>query len=96
MWEEEIMAENGGITVADHPIPETTTTPPRGGRSTTNSGVPKGVLSYRSMLTSQAIAESAKNKLCKNVQIHGYCRYEGKGCAFRHDRVLALLTNSIF
>jgi hypothetical protein len=34
-----------------------------------------------------AVAEAAKNKMCKNVTIYGYCRYEGKGCAFRHDRV---------
>jgi len=38
-----------------------------------------------------AVAEAAKNKMCKNVTIYGYCRYEGKGCAFRHDRVLYLL-----
>ena len=38
-----------------------------------------------------AAAEAAKNKMCKNVTIYGYCRYEGKGCAFRHDRVLHLL-----
>jgi PAB-dependent poly(A)-specific ribonuclease subunit 3 len=34
-----------------------------------------------------AITEAAKDKMCRNLYIYGYCKYEGKGCAFRHDRV---------
>lgn len=29
--------------------------------------------------------EWAKNVSCKNITIYGFCRYENKGCAFRHD-----------
>jgi hypothetical protein len=29
--------------------------------------------------------------MCRNMYIHGYCRFEGKGCAFRHDRVSLIL-----
>lgn len=28
--------------------------------------------------------ESARDTLCKNVLIYGYCKFENKGCAFRH------------
>ncbi|ODV59133.1 PAN-complex poly(A)-binding subunit PAN3 ASCRUDRAFT_82155 [Ascoidea rubescens DSM 1968] len=29
--------------------------------------------------------EWAKDIPCKNINIHGYCKYENKGCAFKHD-----------
>ncbi|KAF6008742.1 hypothetical protein HII12_003970 [Brettanomyces bruxellensis] len=29
--------------------------------------------------------EWAKNIPCRNIQIHGYCKYENKGCSFNHD-----------
>ncbi|CAH6721771.1 PAN2-PAN3 deadenylation complex subunit Pan3p [[Candida] jaroonii] len=28
--------------------------------------------------------DSAKDTLCKNILIYGYCKYENKGCAFSH------------
>ncbi|KAI8928074.1 hypothetical protein BC831DRAFT_503639 [Entophlyctis helioformis] len=28
---------------------------------------------------------AAKNRLCRNVIIHGHCKYEGRGCEFVHD-----------
>ncbi|KAK9761988.1 PAB-dependent poly(A)-specific ribonuclease subunit 3, variant 2 [Basidiobolus ranarum] len=28
---------------------------------------------------------SSKTRTCRNVIIHGYCKYEGKGCEFNHD-----------
>lgn len=34
-----------------------------------------------------AVTDAAKDKMCRNLYIYGYCKYEGKGCAFRHDRV---------
>lgn len=34
---------------------------------------------------------SNNNKpLCRNVIIHGFCKYEGKGCEFNHDPVKLL------
>jgi hypothetical protein len=35
-----------------------------------------------------AVAEAARNQICKNLYIHGECKFQGKGCAFRHDVVL--------
>ncbi|OZJ02266.1 hypothetical protein BZG36_04701 [Bifiguratus adelaidae] len=29
----------------------------------------------------------ASRRLCRNIIIHGYCKYEGKGCEFSHDVV---------
>lgn len=36
---------------------------------------------------------SASTTPCRNIVIHGYCKYMDKGCAFNHDsvRVLAKL-----
>ncbi|KAI8813107.1 hypothetical protein BJ742DRAFT_521287 [Cladochytrium replicatum] len=28
---------------------------------------------------------NAKNRTCRNIIIHGYCKYEGKGCEYNHD-----------
>ena len=28
---------------------------------------------------------SNKNRTCRNVIIHGYCKYEHSGCEFNHD-----------
>ncbi|KAK9701551.1 PAB-dependent poly(A)-specific ribonuclease subunit 3 [Basidiobolus ranarum] len=28
---------------------------------------------------------NAKTRTCRNVIIHGYCKYDGKGCEFNHD-----------
>ena len=62
-----------------------------------NPSVPKGMLPRSGCVggllyvCAAAVAEAAKNKMCKNVTIYGFCRYEGKGCAFRHDRVSDLL-----
>ncbi|ORX99458.1 hypothetical protein K493DRAFT_110095 [Basidiobolus meristosporus CBS 931.73] len=28
---------------------------------------------------------SSQTRTCRNVIIHGYCKYEGKGCDFKHD-----------
>jgi hypothetical protein len=60
------------------------------GRQAASSGLPKGIypqnletLSYGSL----AVTEAAKDKMCRNLYIYGYCKFEGKGCAFRHDRV---------
>ncbi|CAX41856.1 poly(A)-nuclease subunit, putative [Candida dubliniensis CD36] len=30
--------------------------------------------------------DTAKDTLCKNILIYGYCKYENKGCAFSHNR----------
>ena len=34
-----------------------------------------------------AVAEAARNQICRNLYIHGECKFQGKGCAFRHDVV---------
>ncbi|KAI8814008.1 hypothetical protein BJ742DRAFT_849292 [Cladochytrium replicatum] len=28
---------------------------------------------------------AAKNRTCRNIIIHGYCKFEGKGCEYNHD-----------
>ncbi|CAG8488906.1 7888_t:CDS:10 [Diversispora eburnea] len=28
---------------------------------------------------------NSKTRTCRNLIIHGYCKYEGKGCEFKHD-----------
>lgn len=33
----------------------------------------------------------AKQRICRNVVIHGYCRYENKGCEYNHDTVRSSL-----
>ncbi|KAI5783600.1 zinc finger CCCH type domain-containing protein [Geopyxis carbonaria] len=51
-----------------------TKTPPNDGRRTgglTASPRPK--------------AKDSNNTLCRNITIYGYCRFDGKGCAFNHD-----------
>lgn len=30
---------------------------------------------------------SSSKRTCRNIIIHGYCKYEGKGCEFNHDIV---------
>lgn len=30
--------------------------------------------------------DTAKETLCKNILIYGYCKFENKGCAFSHNR----------
>ncbi|KAI5964359.1 PAN3 [Candida pseudojiufengensis] len=30
--------------------------------------------------------DTAKDVLCKNILIYGYCKYQGKGCAFSHNK----------
>lgn len=30
--------------------------------------------------------DSAKDTLCKNILIYGYCKFEDKGCAFNHNK----------
>ncbi|TGZ78965.1 hypothetical protein EX30DRAFT_126370 [Ascodesmis nigricans] len=30
-------------------------------------------------------AKDSGNTLCRNITIYGWCRFEGKGCAFNHD-----------
>lgn len=32
--------------------------------------------------------ETAKDTLCKNILIYGYCKYENKGCVFSHNRAV--------
>ncbi|KAI8983559.1 hypothetical protein BDB01DRAFT_791254 [Pilobolus umbonatus] len=39
----------------------------------------------RNVLKSPIKANVAAKRLCRNVIIHGYCKYEGKGCEFNHD-----------
>ncbi|CAG8632699.1 1722_t:CDS:2, partial [Racocetra persica] len=29
--------------------------------------------------------QDSKARTCRNLIIHGYCKYEGKGCKFNHD-----------
>ena len=75
-------------------------TPPRssgnGKPAPANPGLPKGTLgsSLRNLTDEPlAVTEAAKDKLCRNLYIYGYCKYEGKGCAFRHDRVCLICCN---
>lgn len=83
------MSETEGSTfpdVADAPLTRV------GGHSRNepiNQGVPKGTIIAWAWLTTFyiAIAEAAKSQFCRNMIIHGNCKFEGKGCAFRHDRV---------
>ncbi|GJJ68070.1 PAB-dependent poly(A)-specific ribonuclease subunit 3 [Entomortierella parvispora] len=32
-----------------------------------------------------SLTNSNKNRTCRNIVIHGFCKYEGKGCEFNHD-----------
>lgn len=34
---------------------------------------------------SKANLDWAKDVPCRNILIHGYCKYEGKGCSFKHE-----------
>jgi hypothetical protein len=37
------------------------------------------------------------HKPCRNIALHGYCKYEGQGCEFNHDLArnqLAMMTSS--
>jgi hypothetical protein len=52
------------------------------------SNVPKGSALIKSLTV--AVTQAAKDQMCRNLYIYGNCKYEGKGCAFRHDRVCAL------
>lgn len=85
------MAENGGAQITE--VAEVT--PSKGAATGRPQGspapIPKGMDSLygceRALTRGVAITEAAKDKMCRNLYIYGYCKYEGKGCAFRHDRV---------
>lgn len=85
------MAENGGSQIIE--VPEVTPSKAAAtGRPHGNpAAIPKGTDSFyvcgRELTRGIAITEAAKDKMCRNLYIYGYCKYEGKGCAFRHDRV---------
>ncbi|KAF9356856.1 PAB-dependent poly(A)-specific ribonuclease subunit 3 [Mortierella sp. AD094] len=32
-----------------------------------------------------SLTNSNKSRTCRNIVIHGFCKYEGKGCEFNHD-----------
>ncbi|KAG0321681.1 PAB-dependent poly(A)-specific ribonuclease subunit 3 [Dissophora globulifera] len=32
-----------------------------------------------------SLTNSNKTRTCRNIVIHGFCKYEGKGCEFNHD-----------
>ncbi|CAG8558510.1 17127_t:CDS:10 [Acaulospora morrowiae] len=44
----------------------------------TSEDTPKNLSAKNSTLNS-------KTRTCRNLIIHGYCKYEGKGCEFNHD-----------
>ncbi|XJO76819.1 hypothetical protein BDV3_007295 [Batrachochytrium dendrobatidis] len=44
--------------------------------------------------TSAALHQS-KNRQCRNVLIHGHCRFEGKGCQFLHSTSTAVAATTI-
>ncbi|CAB4385204.1 unnamed protein product [Rhizophagus irregularis] len=35
--------------------------------------------------SSKNLTANSKTRTCRNLIIHGYCKYEGKGCEFNHD-----------
>ncbi|PKC03691.1 hypothetical protein RhiirA5_363012 [Rhizophagus irregularis] len=37
--------------------------------------------------SSKNLTANSKTRTCRNLIIHGYCKYEGKGCEFNHDLV---------
>ena len=86
------MAQNGDANAS--PLPEAS--PPRvsnGKPQAAGSGLPKGAFPGVKRNRADrllAVTEAAKDKMCRNLYIYGYCKFEGKGCAFRHDRVLNL------
>ncbi|CAG8622898.1 323_t:CDS:2, partial [Scutellospora calospora] len=45
---------------------------------TSEKEIPKNVPSKYS-------TQDSKARTCRNLIIHGYCKYEGKGCKFNHD-----------
>ncbi|KAK9483832.1 hypothetical protein V1527DRAFT_471994 [Lipomyces starkeyi] len=68
-----------------------------GSASTANTGDKSSsqspVQSARTGLESRApsiIAGKQSQTLCRNILIHGYCKYENSGCIFRHDTTPAL------
>ncbi|KAF9287131.1 hypothetical protein BKA57DRAFT_463021 [Linnemannia elongata] len=44
-------------------------------KTTVSSTTPKPV----------SLTNSNKTRTCRNIVIHGFCKYEGKGCEFNHD-----------
>lgn len=85
------MAENGAPQISEVAEVLPSKGPATGRLQASPAAIPKGTDSLygcgRALTTGIAITEAAKDKMCRNLYIYGYCKYEGKGCAFRHDRV---------
>jgi hypothetical protein len=86
------MAENGAGAIPEvgngAPPPAQKNIASKGPSS---AGLPKGTSldsnGLGHLLIRAALTDAAKDRMCRNLYIYGFCRYEGKGCAFRHDRV---------
>ncbi|KAF9429611.1 PAB-dependent poly(A)-specific ribonuclease subunit 3 [Podila epigama] len=46
---------------------------------------PKTVNSNTAPTKPVSLTNSNKSRTCRNIVIHGFCKYEGKGCEFNHD-----------
>ncbi|KAF9188255.1 hypothetical protein BGZ51_000716 [Haplosporangium sp. Z 767] len=51
--------------------------------SKSNTSKPSGSMNTPSKPVS--LTNSNKSRTCRNIVIHGFCKYEGKGCEFNHD-----------
>jgi hypothetical protein len=44
-------------------------------------------LRFTECLSEKPPPPSYPKKLCRNIALHGYCKFAGKGCEFSHDQV---------
>ncbi|KAG1149827.1 hypothetical protein G6F37_004458 [Rhizopus arrhizus] len=62
------------------PPPQTTSVIPIVAPSSENSN---SIKEYKPI--SKASNSNSGKRLCRNIIIHGYCKFENKGCEFNHD-----------
>ncbi|KFH71611.1 hypothetical protein, variant [Podila verticillata NRRL 6337] len=69
---------SGSATSTDESTPSAWTpkTSSSTAKATNNNGAPTKPVS---------LTNSNKSRTCRNIVIHGFCKYEGKGCEFNHD-----------
>ncbi|KAG0365280.1 PAB-dependent poly(A)-specific ribonuclease subunit 3 [Gamsiella multidivaricata] len=78
-----IMAPPGNTNGGDNSSSSTSTT-----NAWTNKAVgsaAKGLSGLNSSTKPVSLTNSNKSRTCRNIVIHGYCKFEGKGCEFNHD-----------
>ncbi|KAF9895819.1 hypothetical protein BX616_008756, partial [Lobosporangium transversale] len=52
---------------------------------TPTASTPKPSASTTPSTKPASVTNSNKARTCRNIVIHGFCKYEGKGCEFNHD-----------